>query len=294
MNAPGRHAPGWLHGTATTTGLGKRHNQDAVDGGTTTDPDATWVAVADGHGAPAYTRSDHGARTAVAVFGATLARLWTEHPQDAEQPLAPAARARLVHDFPRDLVRAWHEQVVLHHRDNSTEPPAANPALLYGATFIGALTLPELLVCWQLGDGDLVLVDHDGTCTTPLDTGEVVLGEATDSLCGPEAWRSMRVHWLPLRPGSRPPALVMLSSDGLSKSFVDRDGFLAFVTGVSERLRTDGGPERLLDRDLAPWLGEAARHSGDDTSVALLWPAPTVTIAPSLPPAPDRSQGISA
>ncbi|WP_346012465.1 protein phosphatase 2C domain-containing protein [Streptomyces sp. SID3343] len=278
----------WQHGTATVSGLGKRCNQDGVGGGTITDPPAEWAAVADGHGSAAYVRSDLGARVAVELFGATLVRLWAEHAEDGRRPLTAAARGRLVHDFPRDLVRAWREHVALHHWNNPTRPRAEQPSTLYGSTFIGALTLPELLVCWQLGDGDLVLIDADGTCTTPLDSGEVVLGEATESLCGPEAWRSMRVHWVPLRQGSRPPALVMLSSDGLSKSFVDRPGFLAFARGVFERLRAEGS-DRLLERDLPHWLGEAARHSGDDTSVALLWP--TAAVPQAAPRGPDRHEG---
>ena len=47
-------------------------------------------------------------------------------------------------------------------------------------------------------------------------------------------------YWAPA-PAIDPPALIALSTDGLSKSFVSFDGYLDFVTGVYQRIIYDEG-----------------------------------------------------
>ncbi|WP_369216808.1 protein phosphatase 2C domain-containing protein, partial [Streptomyces flavofungini] len=61
------------------------------------------------------------------------------------------------------------------------EPP---DLAAYGSTLIGAVLTEDMVFCWQLGDGDFVLVDDGGTPRTPLWTGPD-MGDETDSLCAP-------------------------------------------------------------------------------------------------------------
>ncbi|MCZ9339358.1 protein phosphatase 2C domain-containing protein, partial [Streptomyces sp. TRM76130] len=108
--------------------------------------------------------------------------------------------------------------------DGAPEPGDDEKLRLYGTTLIGAVLTPWLFVAWQIGDGDLAVVAHDGTLERPLAPAEEALGDETDSLCGPRAWRQVRTHWAPVFEQARLPRLVVLSTDGLSKSFASADG----------------------------------------------------------------------
>ncbi|WP_406356908.1 PP2C family serine/threonine-protein phosphatase [Streptomyces sp. NBC_00658] len=255
----------------------KKNYQDCVYADLVPGQDAAVLAVADGHGSAAHAHSDVGARYAVEIFG----RLGKEF---AERALGSLPLPRLKADardrMPRELVRCWQDEVLEHARRNATGPGPALPApegvrqqdlVPYGTTLIGAVITPGLLVGWQLGDGELAMVDPRGKIRLPLDSGRPELGDETDSLCSRQAWDLMRVHWSPITAADSSPALVLLSTDGLSKSFVDRQGYQDFVRGTYERLR-EQGPSAVAD-DLPKWLAQAAKYSGDDTTVAAAWRA---------------------
>ncbi|MEV0223552.1 protein phosphatase 2C domain-containing protein [Streptomyces sp. NPDC050704] len=240
--------------------------------------DAAVLAVADGHGSAAHAYSHVGALYAVEVF-VRLGREFAERVLRAQDRL-PRLKAHAQDRLPRELVRLWQDEVLKHARRTVTELAATQPApdrvrqqdlLPYGTTLIGTVITPELLVGWQLGDGELAMVDRWGNIRLPLDSGQPELGDETDSLCSRQAWELMQVHWSPITAPDSSPALVLLSTDGLSKSFVDRQGYREFVRGTYERL-LEQGPS-TVGGDLPKWLAQAAKYSGDDTTVAAAWRA---------------------
>ncbi|MFS8361935.1 protein phosphatase 2C domain-containing protein [Streptomyces sp. CWNU-52H] len=254
-------------------GTGKRQNQDwyALTG-TGSDTEPLVLAVADGHGSAAHARSALGARFAVDRFTV----LATEFGRAAGARHEPGGLTRLMNyarnDLPRALVQAWREEALGHwarHRPEAglglPEPPIDEKLTLYGTTLIGAVVTPWLLTAWQIGDGDLAVVGHDGTVERPLAPAEDDLGDETESLCGPQAWRAVRTHWAPVFEEARLPRLVVLSTDGLSKSFASGDGFTQFVEGMDERLATEGFEG--VRTALPDWLQHASGYSGDDTTL---------------------------
>lgn len=272
-------------------GVGKRQNQDWHDcqgSGSGTDP--LVLAVADGHGSAVHARSALGARFAVDRF-LVLASAFGRAAHDCHEPgrltrLMTYARD----DFPRALVHEWRQEALGHWDRNrpvveeaAREPRPEEKLVLYGTTLIGAVLTPWLFVAWQIGDGDLAVVEHDGTLTRPLAPAEEDLGDETESLCGREAWRSMRMHWAPVFEEARAPRLVVLSTDGLSKSFASADGYAEFVRGLAGRLAEEGGTG--VRESLPAWLAQASRYSGDDT---------TLTAAVRHPEAPPEASGPAA
>ncbi|MDT0345287.1 PP2C family serine/threonine-protein phosphatase [Streptomyces litchfieldiae] len=258
---------GWYLLHQAVTGCGKAFCQDHHVAFTAAGGRAAVLAVADGHGSAPHFRSDLGARWAAEEFAA-CARCFVRRaeggPGANDKPASLPTLRALARELPRQLVRGWRQRVALHEANapahgRRPETPAFD---VYGTTLLGAVITGELLVCWQLGDGDIVLVDTAGRTDTPLDAGPD-LGDETESLCLPEAWLRARLHWQPLTGG--PPPAVLLSTDGLSKSFTDRGGFLAFARGVRERAGQEG-PDQVQGK-LADWLGHAATHSGDDTTL---------------------------
>ncbi|WP_405792990.1 PP2C family serine/threonine-protein phosphatase [Streptomyces sp. NBC_01506] len=291
MNATGTSTVAWELLDGGVKGIAKKYSQDRGRALITADGRAVVLAVADGHGSRAHFRSDLGARWAVEAFTAS-ARVYAHEVvrrgDDAANWPRLLAEARTL---PQQIVHAWRRRVLVHeanspaHGGNATSDGASPDADLavYGSTLVGAVITERLLVCWQLGDGDIVLVDPDGTTHMPFYTGPD-MGDETESLCEPEAWRKARLHWQPLTGG--PPPGVLISTDGLSKSFADHEGFLAFATGVRSRAASHG--VAAVQAQLPDWLGHAAKYSGDDATLAGALPAFRPGSAPAHPhPHPD-------
>lgn len=264
--------PLWEALEGSVQGVNKTHNQDhyEVDGlGTAQAP--LIMAVADGHGSAAHARSHVGSRFAVSLF-VQQARTFAALAQP-RGPERPPSLAWLMHyaeyAFPRQLVTAWREEVLGHWaRTSAPGEPAVPPEdklLLYGSTLVGAVLTPRLFAAWQLGDGELTVVDEDGAVSVPLAPREADLGDETESLCSPKAWLRVRTHWAPVTAPSRAPRMIALSTDGLSKSFASDKGFREFMAGLDERLSVDGADR--VRTVLPQWLATASRHSGDDTTL---------------------------
>ncbi|MHA4997775.1 PP2C family serine/threonine-protein phosphatase [Streptomyces sp. SD11] len=264
----------WATLAESIQGTGKRQNQDwYAFSGTGSGADPLVLAVADGHGSAAHARSALGARFAVDRFVA----LATEFGRAADACHEPGGLARLMNyarnDMPRALVQSWREAALGHwsrHRPvadlGRPEPGPDEKLTLYGTTLIGAVVTPWLLTAWQIGDGDLAVVGHDGSVDRPLAPAEDDLGDETESLCGPQAWRAVRTYWAPVFEEARLPRLVVLSTDGLSKSFASEEGFTEFVGDMDGRLATEGFEG--VRAALPDWLRHASRYSGDDTTLA--------------------------
>ncbi|MBT2422692.1 protein phosphatase 2C domain-containing protein [Streptomyces sp. ISL-22] len=255
-------------------GVNKQHNQDwyACEGSGGGD-DPLVLAVADGHGSAVHARSGLGARFAVDRFVVRAAEFGRAARDCHERGRLARLMTYARDDFPRVLVHDWREAALGHwdrHRpvadEGAREPAPDEKLVLYGTTLIGAVLTPWLFVAWQIGDGDLAVVEHDGTLRRPLATGEEDLGDETESLCGSEAWRAVRTHWAPLFDEARTPRLVVLSTDGLSKSFASADGYREFVAGLDGRLMAEGSDG--VRASLPQWLRQASRYSGDDTTLA--------------------------
>ncbi|MER7348528.1 protein phosphatase 2C domain-containing protein [Streptomyces aurantiacus] len=278
-----------LHGAVK--GVAKRYSQDSCAAKPTAGGRAVVLAVADGHGSAAHFRSDLGARWAVEEFTAcaeVFAHEAVRVGADAASWPGLRAEARLL---PQAVGHRWHRRALLH--DANAPAHGASPArraaararfakegargtwdlAAYGSTLLGAVLTRQMLLCWQLGDGDVVLIDDDGGAPrTPLSTGPD-MGDETDSLCEPEPWRKTRTYWQPLTGG--PPPTVLLSTDGLSKSFADHQGFLDFATGVRARAAEQG--VAAVQEQLGDWLGRAAKYSGDDTTLVAAFAAAPAT-----------------
>ncbi|ATL31306.1 PP2C family serine/threonine-protein phosphatase [Streptomyces formicae] len=274
MNGP------WTLLDGAVKGVAKKYSQDRGAALSVADGRAVVLAVADGHGSAAHFRSDLGSRWAVEEFTACAREFAHEVARvGADAAGWPGLRAE-ARRLPRQVSHRWRERALLHDANSPAHGarsrafgPACCPGsqgrgeeppdlAAYGSTLIGAVLTEDMVFCWQLGDGDIVFVDGEGAPHTPLSTGPD-LGDETDSLCEPEPWRKTRAHWQPFT-GGIPPCLL-ISTDGLSKSFADHQGFLDFATGLHERVTEQG--VAAVRAQLPDWLARAARFSGDDTTL---------------------------
>jgi Protein phosphatase 2C len=225
------------------------------------------MAVSDGHGSDTYDRSDRGSAFAVELMLGAAARA-AHRLSDPSSGLTEW----LQHEVPRRLIQQWRKLVLddaaTDAADAGTERPVpAEIVRRYGATLVGAVLTQRGSVFWQIGDGDLVIVNADGSCRTP-NADEAQLGTATDSLC--EAGAEQRFRVAVELGEDHTDSLVFMSTDGVANSFVDDDAFLQFVEGIAEMARDDR--RRILQRKLEGWLARCSSFSGDDVTAVIRCP----------------------
>jgi hypothetical protein len=210
-------------------------NQDAWAAGAGSDGIALAAAVADGHGARIHARSDVGARLAT---GAALACL-----------AAPGSAA----DLPSRIAATWRELVLAHRAENPMDEmddwteDEAELTLAYGTTLIAAQLRDNALLALQIGDGNLLVGLPDGTIRAPLPDDEGIEGEATHSMCEPQAAARFRLAQL---------------------------GAPADLADVARHFRSQAQAGRIdqIAASLPDWLANvAARGAGDDATLLLAY-----------------------
>ncbi len=265
-------APGASHGRDDAL------NQDALNWWSSEADALAALCVADGHGGSEYTRSRIGALYAVKNMQSLL--VYEVLPQIVdgsalEDPLQ--FKRHLDQWLPNQLVRRWLQSVhwnanyYAHRYADAEEEISAQTddpvALRYGSTLLAALLTPSLHLYVQLGDGDILTVSEEGqVARPPLPTDRRLFANGTTSLCSSDAWRFVRIHFQPIV--EKPPALVMLATDGYANSFVDNAAFEQVAKDLYTAIQQDG-PAVVADR-LPDWLRETSDNgSGDDISVVI-------------------------
>jgi hypothetical protein len=120
-------------------------------------------------------------------------------------------------------------------------------------------------VAVQLGDGDVVAAGADGVARRPVPPDGRNVGGRTTSMCLVDAAESFRIT--ALDHAGRPPALVLVATDGYGNAFADP----RWPEQVSRDLlaldRRHG--RRAIAEALPRWVRESADVGGDDTTVAV-------------------------
>jgi hypothetical protein len=240
-------------------------NQDAAQWFVGPDGRSFALAVADGHGASVHTRSDRGARYAVALAIEELHIL-----SDAQVNAADARWSGL----PERVLGRWRNAV---QQDLATEPlPNEEAAALanqdldaasaYGATLLAAGVTGGCGFALQLGDGTTYLVGGDGSVASVLSPAELP-GESTFSLCMPDALDFLQAHVFDAAELGRLAAIV-ISTDGFSKSFRSDGIAAAQIKTMTDRMSRDSAA--TMSRELDTWLKRVSEAgSGDDISLVV-------------------------
>ena len=227
------------------------------------------VAVADGHGSEKHFRSHIGAylatRTAIDVLREFAERL----PERLEQTM-------VIDHLPAAIERRWKRAVDDHLVENpvdeemgqSAAPIGDDPTryVPYGTTLLAVLVTAGFVVYLQVGDGDILAVSSDGTVEHVIQQDPSLIGNQTTSLCLPQARRHFRTQFH--RIAGRPPALMILATDGYANSF-EEGGFLKAGTDYLHLIRTKGIDH--VDEHLEQWLSETSQKgSGDDITIGIV------------------------
>lgn len=233
------------------------------------------MVVADGHGSAKYSRSDIGAhlaveaaREAASELVMALASLRAEHPDEWHR-LIDNATSRLG----SVLVKRWLERVSAHasdHPEVGIEPGDAAWLGRYGSTVALAILYDDdWLITGSLGDSALLAVSRQGgQCQVQelVANPELEVGLGTDSLISERAPYMCRVEVTSML--HSPPAMLLLTTDGLTDSLEDLSDVLGSIYDNTMRYGMEW-LQRVLPRQLAIW---SAHGVGDDMGCIVFFP----------------------
>uniref|UniRef100_B8HT04 PPM-type phosphatase domain-containing protein n=1 Tax=Cyanothece sp. (strain PCC 7425 / ATCC 29141) TaxID=395961 RepID=B8HT04_CYAP4 len=243
------------------------------------------LAVADGHGSAKSFRSHRGSELAVQIAVEEMGKFLSLHSSEQWTEQAIAQMAELAREtLPQHLVQTWQSTVLADYQSHpfraaewshlqAREPGLGeaevrdNPLLAYGSTLLAVAVTDAFLLYLQLGDGDILQVDRQGTTQRALAKDSRLIANVTTSLCTEAAWREMQIQVLPLT--EQPPRLILLSSDGYANSFVSEADFLQTGRDYLRWLEAEG--MAAVMNQLDGILSETSQQgSGDDITLGMI------------------------
>lgn len=267
----------WKNSYETITG--KSHikiempNQDAVLS-KVIDDHTMISAVADGHGSKKCTRSHMGAQFAVETAIEILENI--KDKLYIDDKLNTKAIGKY---YTKQIVSTWRHKVNEHLKENPIDLESLdisvkerksikkNKYISYGSTLIMILLIHDYIVCYQLGDGDILFVSKAQRVSKPIQRDTRHIANDTSSLCLNKPEKEFKIKVF--RDLNKILQMIILSTDGYSNSFSSEQGFLKVGTDLIQMITEDGF--EAIDENLKEWIEETSNHgSGDDTSVSIL------------------------
>lgn len=230
------------------------------------------TAVADGHGSQKCKYSNAGSEKAVNSFFELFENLVLQLDNDYENLYRFISENK--DDFiPKKICSLWKEKVEAYHRNNHSNEPFEQ--IYYGTTLIGIIVCPLFCFSFQIGDGDILIVDSTGLTVRMMDS-EKILGNETYSLSSKDAWKFSNTMMKHFQSNDDIPALFMISTDGLSNSFVSETDFLKCGKDYFLLLKEHGVD--VVGKNLKTWLNETTVNGcGDDITLVLIVNEDTVS-----------------
>jgi hypothetical protein len=254
------------------------------------------LAVADGHGAQIHFRSEKGAEIAVNSAIEVCKKL--------ENSSFNSLKDTKIKEWVcRDIYRKWvetvqrdieenkfsdEEKILLQSKKTEPEIPQVvtdnHELIAYGSTLLTAIIHDNYILFLQLGDGDIFVINPDGTIDRPIPEDNRFVGTETTSLCLPEAWYEFKIKLKEIRNNFDYPLMILLSTDGLkgswSEGLPDR-GFNKFGLDILTMIckNTDGIHAGFdeIDESLLEWLSQISKNGiGDDTTAGMIFYIPQI------------------
>ncbi len=260
-------------------------NQDAISSRETREEDGleamVSLSVADGHGGSKYFRSDKGSSIAVLLSVHVIEEFLLSCRTQSHSYRKHHAEERIS----KLLLRRWEGGVRCNHSfhpftvteletlegregEGACKKVEEAPQIAYGSTVLSVVVTKSYILYLQLGDGDLLTISDEGRVSRPFPKDKRLIGNETTSLCSVDAWKDVMVYYQVI--SDRPPALIMLATDGYANSFANDEDFERVGSDLLAMIR-DEGIDYVRD-NLECWLRAASKEgSGDDITVGLLY-----------------------
>ena len=181
--------------------------------------------------------------------------------------------------FAQDICEEWQKRIKRSFLNAKGEKPAGtvdeegdikweNVYKLYGTTMLGLLVTKTFIFAFQIGDGDIVLIDKENI--SPVVETEKILGTETHSLSKMDAWKHAVSAVLRRDAKANVPYLYMLTTDGFINSYVSEDEYKKSCREYFEMIG-EHGFKKVCD-NLGGWLQETSELGcGDDITMVLVY-----------------------
>lgn len=253
---------------------------------------AAIISVADGHGSPAYFRSQKGSDRAVANAGWAM-KQFSENVLENLLKEKDYVSDDYIKSFMRTFSKIWKKQIIsdlsshkitkeeiyilknedIHAAKKYLTALAENDyeSLLpiYGTTVCSAMVIPKVgFFAMQLGDGNISVKFKDEPFLTVIAEDKNCFLNQTTSLCDRDSQSEIRFF-----ASQRIPECVFCCTDGFENSFKDETQLMGVYEKVYELFKSYPGDimnkKNLALEELNDWLPKLSKKgSGDDISLA--------------------------
>ncbi len=262
-------------------------------------PGAIVLAVADGHGSDQCKYSSDGSKEAVKAFYSIIKQLVEDDRFNGNLKGFKNTPFKDV-ELTRKISQKWMIRITHVHRKSKdrnqkfSHPSKLSPLdmvyrkaeehddwywdvdpMLYGTTLLGIVIIGNDILVYQIGDGDIVIVDDDGVRN--LIDGDHFLGVETYSLAHKNSWNYAKTDVVTIEDLHKKPCLIMLSSDGFANSYASEEEFHKACKDYFKVIRDNGFDAvcKAIGDDKEGWLRETSDGGcGDDISLALAYFTP--------------------
>lgn len=235
-------------------------------------------AVADGHGSKKHFRSAKGSQFAVEAAKYSI----YEYMNNNYEKFVDAYnkdKKYLIDRIIKMLITKWHEKI---KEDINNEPITQEEIdkyldgnfnedktpSIYGTTLLVGVMSEECNFGFLIGDGSFVVIDKHGKAYIPIED-ENSKANYTTSLSSSDSFNGFVTHFFDEMPFS-----IMVSTDGLVKSFGDDNDFLDYNQAIAMELDgLDTVDKRIEMEDRLGRLFEQRSRDGseDDISISIIF-----------------------
>ena len=235
------------------------------------------AAVADGHGSKKHFRSDRGSQFAAQAAKDSIYEYMNDYERfvDAYQ----VDKEYLIDRIVKMTITKWHEKI----REDLNEDPITQEEIdkylggvfnsdkvssVYGTTLLVGVMSEKCNFGFLIGDGSFVVIDKHGKAYIPIeDTNSKA--NYTSSLSSSDSYNGFVTHFFDEMPFS-----IMVSTDGLVKSFANDSDFLDYNQAIAMELGKLDDDKKIIQMEerLIKLFEQRSRDgSEDDISISIIF-----------------------
>lgn len=235
------------------------------------------AAVADGHGSKKHFRSDRGSQFATEAAKDSIYEYMNDYERfvDAYQ----VDREYLIDRIVKMIITKWHEKISEDLDQNPITQEEIDKYLdgtfnsdkvssVYGTTLLVGVMSEKCNFGFLIGDGSFVVIDKHGKAYIPIeDTNSKA--NYTSSLSSSDSYNGFVTHFFDEMPFS-----IMVSTDGLVKSFANDSDFLDYNQAIAMELGKLDDDEKIIQMEerLIKLFEQRSRDgSEDDISISIIF-----------------------
>lgn len=235
------------------------------------------AAVADGHGSKKYYRSARGSQYAAEAAKESIYEFMNDY--DKFVKAYEEDREYLVNRLIKMVITKWHEKIKIDLKNSPITQDEIDKYLegslnkdkiptIYGTTLLVGVMSEKCNFGFLIGDGSFVVIERNGKAFIPIEDANSKANYTT-SLSSSDSLTGFVKYFLDEKPFS-----ILLSTDGLVKSFSNDSDFLDYNQAIAMELGTLDTDDKKdqMEEKLTNLFEQRSRDgSEDDISISIIF-----------------------